>query len=239
MGIESSLLIGLLAGLFGSTHCMAMCGGINAMLHSQIRPGQAGFAIASAFQLGRGLSYLSLGLMLAGLGKLPSWWLPEGSGGVMRWLLGGLVIVIGLAVLGQGRWSEAMTRFAEPVSRRVTPVLGRLLPVKHAGQALLAGLLWGLIPCGLLYAVLAAALLQANTPGAISLLVAFWLGTLPALVLGGMAAFRLRLSLSHRALRRTAGVAMMLTGALVAAGPSLAAQFHHSGLQWLVDCVAY
>lgn len=239
MQTEPALLIGLLAGLFGSTHCLVMCGGISAMLHSQIRPGPGQYLIAAGFHAGRLSSYLLLGLLLALLGMLPGWLLPDGAGPVMRTLLGVAVALMGIALLTQRQWAEFMGRYTGPLVRRITPIIGRQLPLRSPWKALGVGMLWGLIPCGLLYSVLAVAWLQADLAGSSALLLGFGLGTLPAMGLGGLAALRLRLTLRKNSVKLAAAAMMTITGVLIAAGPLLMQHLpHSSAMQFLIDCVA-
>jgi len=61
-----------------------------------------------------------------------------------------------------------------------------LLPVRSVGSALVVGALWGWIPCGLVYAVLATALLSGNAIDGAYLMLAFGAGTIPNLVLAGL-----------------------------------------------------
>jgi sulfite exporter TauE/SafE len=79
------------------------------------------------------------------------------------------------------------------------------MPIRHHGQALVAGVLWGWLPCGLVYSVLVSAL-AAGSPGrGALLLLAFGLGTLPNLLLMGWAADSLRSFTRQPWLRRVAG----------------------------------
>ena len=73
-------------------------------------------------------------------------------------------------------------------------------------KAFALGTLWGWLPCGLVYSLLATALLSASAAGGAAVMLAFGLGTLPNLLLAGMAFKRLRDVTSNRRLRLAAGV---------------------------------
>jgi sulfite exporter TauE/SafE len=232
----AALVTGLLAGLFGSPHCVAMCGGILAVLHGQEPRGRD--ARAAGFHVGRLTSYLILGLLLTALGMLPEQVLPTGGVVVLRIALGLLLVLIAAYIALPGRLRDVLGEAAAPLTRRVMPLFGRMLPADRFDKAVGLGLLWGLLPCGLLYGVLAAAWLLADPAATIALVLGFGLGTLPLLLGGGLAVARLRSRLRAVWLRGTAATVVALTGVLVAAGPWLAHATDHSAVRFLVDCVS-
>jgi len=232
----AALVTGLLAGLFGSTHCAAMCGGIMAMLHGQVPRGRD--RLAAGFHAGRLASYLLLGLALTLLGALPRQMLPAAAGPVLRVALGLLLVSIALYIALPGRLRDVFGDLAAPLTRRVMPLFRHLLPADSWDKAIGLGLLWGLLPCGLLYGVLAAAVLLGDPLATAALVAGFGLGTLPLLLGGGLGLARVRSRIRTPWLRGGAAAMMMLTGLLVAAGPWLAGRIGHPGVRFLVDCVA-
>ena len=56
------------------------------------------------------------------------------------------------------------------------------MPPRHAGQALALGALWGWLPCGLVYGMLAAAAGAGSAGGGAAVMAAFGLGTAPAMI---------------------------------------------------------
>ncbi|MEM1079999.1 MAG: sulfite exporter TauE/SafE family protein [Pseudomonadota bacterium] len=235
MTIGAALLTGWLAGLFGSPHCAAMCGGIMGVLHGQIPHGQA--RLATGFHLGRLVSYGLLGLFVTALGMLPGQLLPAPWVPWTRVVLGLIIIMIALYVALPGRFRDVAGELAAPLTRQVLPQLGRLLPADRWDKAIGLGLLWGVLPCGLLYAVLAAAWLLASPVETLAMVTGFGLGTLPLLLGGGLGLLRVRGRI-HTPLFRSAAASLLgLTGALIAAGPWLAQSVHHDALQFLMDCV--
>jgi hypothetical protein len=118
------------------------------------------------------------------------------------------------------------------------PLFQRMLPADSWDKAVGLGLLWGLLPCGLLYSVLAAAVLLADPLATVAMILGFGVGTLPLLVGGGLGAARLRSRIRAPWLRGAASGMLLLTGVLVAAGPWLAHAVPHAGMQFLVECVS-
>ncbi|MEM7054508.1 MAG: sulfite exporter TauE/SafE family protein, partial [Pseudomonadota bacterium] len=160
MTLGAALLTGFLAGLFGSPHCVAMCGGIMAVLHGQIPRGKD--VLAVGFHLGRITSYVILGLIVTAFGMLPGQVLPGEIVPLMRVGLGLLLILIALYVALPGRVRDFAGDIVAPLTRKIMPLLGKMLPADTWDKALGLGLLWGLLPCGLLYTILAVAWLLAD-----------------------------------------------------------------------------
>ena len=90
--------------------------------------------------------------------------------------------------------------------RRIQPYSARFLPADTPAKAFALGTLWGWLPCGLVYSLLATALLSGGAGGGALVMLAFGLGTLPNLLLAGLAFKRLREFTSNRRLRLAAGV---------------------------------
>ncbi len=232
---EAALLAGLLAGLFGSTHCLGMCGGIAGMLHAQL-PGERPW-LAAGFHLGRIASYLAIGLIATGIGMLPATLLPDHAPMVMRILLGLMLVAMAFYIALPGRFRDVAGELAAPLTRRLTPLFARFLPVKSLDNALGLGLLWGLLPCGLLYSVVAAAVLLADPLATTAMIVSFGIGTVPLLLGTGLAALKFRSAINRRGLRLLAAALVALSGLLVALGPWLGHLIDHPWMQFVVDCV--
>lgn len=235
MNPEAALLAGFLAGLFGSTHCLGMCGGIVGVLHAQIPSGR--WPLALGFHAGRIVSYLFIALVATGIGMLPAALLPDHAPVLMRVLLGSLLILMALYIALPGRFRDRAGELAAPLTRRVMPLLKRFLPVRSLDNALGLGLLWGLLPCGLLYSVVAAAVLLADPLATTAMVVAFGIGTVPLLLGVGLASLKARSAINRPGLRGLAAVLLAVTGILVAVGPWLAHWLDHPWMHFLADCV--
>jgi hypothetical protein len=235
MNVETALLTGLLAGLFGSTHCLGMCGGIVGLLHAQLPAGRDGLAVG--FHIGRVASYLAIGLLATGIGMLPAAVVPQAAGQVMRWALGAIIVLMAVYIALPGRFRDVAGQIAAPMTRRMMPIFSKFLPVKSLDNAVGLGLLWGLLPCGLLYTVVASAVMLADPAATAALIVAFGVGTVPLLLGGGLVMLRFRSAVNRPGLRWLAAGLLAATGVLVAAGPWLAHALDHPWMRFLVECV--
>ncbi|MEE4302804.1 MAG: sulfite exporter TauE/SafE family protein [Wenzhouxiangella sp.] len=236
MNVETALLTGLLAGLFGSTHCLGMCGGIVGLLHAQIPSGRGGLAIG--FHLGRISSYLAIGLLATGLGMLPAAAVPDAAPQVMRWALGGIIVLMAVYIALPGRFRDLTGQLAAPLTRRMMPVFSKFLPVRSLDNAIGLGLLWGLLPCGLLYTVVATAVMLADPLATTAMILAFGAGTVPLLLGGGLLMLKFRSAINRPGLRWLAAALLAATGLLIAAGPWLSHAIDHPWMQFLVECVS-
>ncbi len=225
--IGLSLFSAFLFGLLGGAHCASMCGGIVAVLGARHRiiPIQAvdaasGAAIAApsaaaplAYNLGRITSYAIAGAIAGGIGST-AWMaqhvLPVQQAGFVAANL--VMIALGLALaIGTGRLAP-LERLGGGVWRRLAPLGARLLRSPGHGGALAAGLVWGWVPCGMVYGVLVAALVSGSAADGALLMLAFGLGTLPNLLLLGWLAQRGSRWIDRPRLRIAAGLLIVAFG---------------------------
>ncbi len=197
-------------GLLGGAHCFGMCGGIIGALTLQVRGGR-GFwqrhgALLVTYNLARIATYTLLGALLGGVGAIATMLetvLPVQLG---LYLLANLLLVaMGVYLWGQTRWLAPLERAGQRLWLRVQPLTRHFLPVQHVGQAAMLGGLWGFLPCGLLYSVLATALMSGSSARGALLMLSFGLGTLPNLLLAGVMFQRLRGWLQQPWVRLLAG----------------------------------
>lgn len=182
--LDTSVLISaFLIGLLGGGHCIGMCGGIMSALSfavPQDQPRRRNIILVT-YSLGRVLSYTLIGFIFGFAGQLLA-----GNGGlpVLRWLAGLLLIAMGLYIGGWWMGLTYLERAGGFLWRYVQPLANRLMPVKTPTTALFLGVLWGWLPCGLVYSSLGYAVSQGSALGAAAVMLAFGLGTLPAVLSG-------------------------------------------------------
>jgi len=211
--IELSLLTALLAGLLGGVHCVGMCGGIVAAFSLRADGSTPPFRLHLAYNLGRVASYVMFGALAGTLGaslKLASF-LPVQT--LLYVLAQAVMILLGLYLAGFNRWVLVFERAGGALWRRIKPLFQKLLPVKSIPQALLAGMAWGWLPCGLVYSVLVSALAAGSATSGAALMLAFGLGTLPNLLGMGLFARQVQPFMQRLWVRRAAGLTVAGFGA--------------------------
>lgn len=200
----------LLIGLLGSTHCIGMCGGIAASVGLSTRQnGQSAWLILLGYNLGRIASYTLAGALLGIAGALVA----TGITGVLLQTLAGLLLIaMGLYV---GQWWFGITRMESlggHLWRHLQPVAARILPVRSPTQAVLLGIVWGWLPCGLVYSTLLWSSASGSWQQSALLMAAFGLGTLPAMFTTGLLARQVQAVMQKRLTRQLAGGVIILFG---------------------------
>ena len=211
----------LLAGLGSSLHCIGMCGPLligfgRAFGEAAETRSRAGWALVP-YHLGRIWTYtlLGLGAGLAGRGLVDAATVVGWQRPVMI-AAAALVLVSGVLLLGVVPGVRLERALACAVSRLRTRGPLRAL-TDHGGVTarLLLGAVMGLLPCGLLYAMLALAAATASpVHGALAML-AFGLGTVPALTAVRLAERALLPAWLRVHGTRIAAVAIVLTGGVM------------------------
>jgi uncharacterized protein len=217
---------GLFAGAMGGAHCAAMCGGIAGAipLRPALKPAAAPLRPASlaspfarnlAFSTGRIASYTVAGALA---GSISSAAFIMHDTMALRQLLFAvanlMLIALGLYLAGLWRGISALERGGAVLWRRIQPLAAGLLGSPSTRHTLALGALWGWIPCGLVYSMLASALASGSAANGALIMLAFGLGTLPNLLALGWAAGHAGKYLRNSVVRIAAGVVVAGFGAV-------------------------
>lgn len=216
----------LLLGLVASAHCVGMCGGVQAVLHSPqraqtfvMRTPKQQWANLLALNIGRVSTYLLAGLVisLVGAGVILQINIPELIQAA-RIGTGLILIALGMQLLLR---KQRPFHFIEAIGARIWRLAEP--KINHSKPGLFCayrnGLLWGLLPCGLVYGVLLSTVfIQPASSGALIML-GFGLGTLPALLLSGHLLQKFRSVVNAKWVQFGAALFFIFGGLLVASAP--------------------
>jgi sulfite exporter TauE/SafE len=182
-----------LLGLLGSGHCIGMCGPLVAAF-----PGDCRGTLPHVFyHVGRVATYTSVGALLGGVGGVLASWGRDPLLWTTRlqilfaFAAGGFLLVFGLVrlrLMREPAWLYPERLEAMPGFRNLAGAGGNR---EGAAALLRVGLLMGLLPCGLSYAAFGRALAAGGFAEGAVLVLAFGLGTAPALLAVGLGAGRL------------------------------------------------
>lgn len=222
----TSYLMAFVMGIFSSMHCIGMCGSIigtlTLSLDASVRSNKVRLAqFVFNYNLGRIASYTIAGGLAGLLSSVLTLTFENGLGYRLLQLASALTIAFaGFYIAGWFPRFAYIEKIGLFFWKKLEPFGHKLIPVKTRRNAFLFGMVWGWLPCGLVY----AALLLATTTGDIfksaMTMLAFGFGTLPAVVgIGIMTASLQKLSKNPR-YRQIVGVLMILL-ALAAAFPWL------------------
>ncbi len=189
----------LTASVLGSMHCVGMCGPLAIWASGASEQGsKVRLMLASiSYHGGRMATYMLAGLLAGTVGRLV-----DLGGEALGFQLmaarfvGAAMILLGLHRLILLCWppKQSVTPTLESASIfnsekprwRIGNMLVRLRPMivdlPHVPRALATGLLTALLPCGWLYLFAFFAAATGNAADGVVVMIAFWIGTIPALV---------------------------------------------------------
>ncbi|TNF34569.1 MAG: sulfite exporter TauE/SafE family protein [Gammaproteobacteria bacterium] len=217
-------LTALLLGLAGNVHCFGMCGGIMAAL--SLRQEKPSFTILLAYNLGRILGYALIGGLFGGLIALVLAQWPAAMPAV-RVLAGALLIAMGVYLAGWANWLAPLERVGQQIWKTLPKPSLAAIHHGHFWQAIGTGIVWGWLPCGLVYSALAWASSQGSPWQASALMALFGIGTLPAMLATGVLASRLQGLLRTKGFRQLTGLLVILFGIWTLGMPLLSSHQHH------------
>ncbi|MDE2612412.1 MAG: sulfite exporter TauE/SafE family protein [Burkholderiales bacterium] len=235
MPVEVTIVSALLVGLLGSTHCLAMCGGIAGSL-SLSGPGPQrawrSWLYLLAYNGGRISSYAIAGALLGWISRQTFDAMPAPAARhAAQWISAGFMIALGLYLSGWWRGLALLERAGAGLWRHIAPFGRRLLPIRHPLQAWMFGMVWGWLPCGLVYSALAWSLSAGSPATGALLMAAFGAGTLPMMLASGAAARALGTAVRSSRVRRASGLVVLALGviALLMPGGHDAHRHHGAG----------
>lgn len=164
-------------GLFGSIHCAVMCGPLLLAVQGNKELTWKIALNKFLYQAGRILTYGLYGIALGMVGKIAS---IQGWQMGLSIFTGVILLAIGLIQLFKFRnqeFTKLQLRFVQPIAK----LMGRWL--HRPGGSFFAGVLNGVLPCGMLYMAAAAAMNTESSLTSFYFMVMFGLGTLPLLLL--------------------------------------------------------
>ncbi len=208
-----------LIGLLGSAHCVGMCGGFVALLGHTADSARSARRRQAAYFLGKTATYAALGA-LAGWAGSAAVTVP-GAQGALSVALGLVLVAVGLGLCGVAQRLPGAGRVGAWAAVRLGPAVRRLVQRDRAEALFGLGALNGLLPCGLVYGMLAKAATVGSAAGGALTLAAFGAGTVPALALAG-AAGALLPAARRLWLQRAGGVLVVALGLVTVARAALA-----------------
>lgn len=204
-----------LVGLVGGVHCIGMCGGIVSTLSLGLPPETRNNITAMipyqlSYNLGRILSYVLAGAIMGGLGTLLVQWMPLQT--AQRSLLafaGIFMILLGLYIGGWWLLLNRVELAGKKLWKLIEPYGRKLIPIRTPSQAFKVGMIWGWVPCGLVYTMLINAVSTGSMAKGAGVMLFFALGTLPNLLIMGLLAGAAARLVHSKTTRQIAGLTII------------------------------
>ncbi len=218
--------VAFMMGLFSSLHCISMCGSIIGTLSLSLSPEIRNnkkllLPFVFNYNFGRITSYALGGALIGSIEALLSMPLGEFHGHRLLQLLSAVIMAgAGVYIAGWFPRFAYIEKAGINIWKTLEPYGRKLIPVKNYTQAYLFGMVWGWLPCGLVYSALALAATSGDVKQSALTMLAFGLGTLPAVMgIGVMTQVLTRLSKMQH-FKQVVGIFMVVL-ALLAAFPGL------------------
>lgn len=223
MEIETSYIAAFLVGLLGGVHCVGMCGGIVGALCLGLEKNtfqnktRSALPFLLSYNFGRLSSYTFAGILMGSIGWLGSHLLDiYALQKILEIIAAVFMFALGLYIAGWWKVLANIEKFGgKLIWKRLEPLGKRFMPVKTYRHAFLLGLVWGWLPCGLVYSVIIWTIsTQSPVEGGL-LMLSFGLGTLPNLLLMGVFASTLNQFIQQAWVKQVAGVLIMAFAAVM------------------------
>lgn len=219
------IMTALAMGFFGSPHCLGMCGGIVTAfgLSMQGVSNTKKNLLIATYHIGRLSSYALLGVFAGLIGT--AIFAPFMHNSLPRIILGGVLILIGLSMLGMPLLNH-LEKLGMKLWQSMSPIRQKVFPINSFPKALMAGLLWGFLPCGLVYGALMMAVVGHSVSTGALLMFVFGLGTIPMLVVTQKTVAVIQQQIGKFRLHQVNGAIMMLSGVAIIAIPMAMKSLH-------------
>ncbi|MBL8250643.1 MAG: sulfite exporter TauE/SafE family protein [Candidatus Competibacter sp.] len=216
--IEPFYPAAFLIGLTGGIHCFGMCGGLVGALTLGLPPARKRapwnrLPYLLAYNGGRIASYATAGALAGGAGAWAAHLVSIHRAQLALQIVAGLfMVLLGFYLAGWWTALARLERAGGALWRRIEPLGRRWLPVRTPLQAFGIGLIWGWLPCGLVYSALVWAMAAGGFGKGALLMLSFGLGTLPALLAMGTTAAALAGFVRRPGVRNAVGLLVVSFG---------------------------
>lgn len=171
------IITGFILGISSSLHCIGMCGPIAMALPLNRKSNTTILSGTLQYNLGRTLTYALLGIIAGSIG------LTVATFGFLQWasIFAGVFLIL-------FAWRKVLSKvsiFHAPnffFTTRLNGILGKIIRSNNPAKLWLFGALYGLFPCGMVYAALLNAILAGSPMNSALAMTAFGIGTIPAMI---------------------------------------------------------
>ncbi|MGR5064915.1 sulfite exporter TauE/SafE family protein [Photobacterium sp. DNB22_13_2] len=202
-------------GLMGAGHCLGMCGGVSAAITLGIQANQQSsrWPYLVLYNFGRIASYMIAGAIIGGaFANLANYGGQVTALVSLRLLAAMMMILLALYI---GQWWHGVSKIeviGKGLWRYLSPAAKKLLPLRSPFAAIPFGMIWGWLPCGLVYSTLSWAAVAGSATSGASVMFAFGLGTLPAMFAVGSMANQLQKWLKNLYFKRASALLLLAYG---------------------------
>lgn len=198
-------------GLLGGGHCAVMCGGIVSAISLPSANSSPSFIRSLFYNVGRISSYSFIGAVFGGVGYGLTIMANIKALQLGLSLFSAIILIfMGLYITGWLNWLVKIELVGKNIWQKIEPLGRKWIPIQYHYQAYFVGLVWGWLPCGLVYSVLIWSLTAGSALNGGLLMLAFGLGTLPNLLAMGWFSNALTGLLRKQWVKQLAGLVIII-----------------------------
>ncbi|WP_158968894.1 sulfite exporter TauE/SafE family protein [Paraglaciecola sp. L3A3] len=210
---ELSFFSAMLIGLAGGVHCAGMCGGIVGAFSYALPKGSNLFAYTLTYNLGRIFSYTLAGGLTGWLGQIFSNQINQGIV-ILQFIGSVFLILLAFYITGWWRGLSKIEKIGTKLWQIIRPWSTKFIPFKNPLYALPYGIIWGWLPCGLIYSSLTWSLASGSAINGALLMFGFGLGTLPIMVLMALGFAKTQKMVQHPKVKLIIGLLLLVFAGL-------------------------
>lgn len=217
--LTSDWIGALIVGVLGSAHCIGMCGGIASAMSINTVTKSNRALTTILYNMGRLISYVVAGAFVGGTVSSAASLVSDYA--ILNWLRVLSAIVMIILALYIGKWWHGLVyieKLGQHLWKYLAPISRSLLPLPTPFHALPLGLLWGWLPCGLVYSALTWSAVSGSALNGAVLMLAFGIGTLPSMLLVGVGASYINRLKNSVYFRQTGAVLLLSYGIYILTG---------------------
>ena len=207
-------------GFLGSGHCIGMCGGITSAISLSLKDQtkSQSATLLMGYHIGRIISYSTAGFLLGSIGFFLGDINPTIKI-ILRSFSGVVLILIGLYISDLWRILSSLETLGKYLWGHLYPLAKKRLSETGIKNALILGMIWGWLPCGLVYSTLLWSTGQGSPTTSALLMICFGLGTTPTLLLTGVLSRQVTRLFKTKIARHTSAILLILFGLWTIPGP--------------------
>lgn len=208
MNPDFNLLSAFLIGLAGGVHCIGMCGGIASAFTFAIPKNASQLPYICAYNIGRILSYTAAGALTGYIGSIIST-STNNAFPIFQIISIVFMVLLALYISDWYKGLSALERMGSHLWRHISPIGKKLIPFKNPLYTIAYGMIWGWLPCGLVYSMLSWSLASESVYQGASMMLFFGLGTLPAVMATSLGAGFLLPIFQHKHTRKMIAILLL------------------------------
>lgn len=193
--LSALLVASLLLGVGGAPHCAGMCGGIASSfsfaIPEPLRQGRKLWVWQGLFSAGRVTTYTAMGAVAGALSHQLLSRLPAPNMAIGLGLSAIFMLLLAAHFAGKQAGLHLVEAAGKRLWQRIQPATRGLMPVDQPLKAYLLGVLWGWLPCGLIYSALALAATSGTAISGALIMAVFGIVTVFPVATTGVIASRL------------------------------------------------